>query len=228
MEVRPGRVLVTGSSSGIGAAIAARLLAEDWTVVGAARRPAGIAHPAYEEAIADLATAEGCAAAAARADGASAFVHAAGFMATAPLADLDPASGEAMWRLHVAAAERVAQALLPRMTEGGRVVLIGSRAAGGAPGRSQYAASKAALVAMARSWAREFVGAGVTVNVVAPAATATPMLDDPRRAGERPKLPPLGRYVRPEEVAAAVSFLLSREADAITGQTLTICGGASL
>ena len=228
MAARPGRVLVTGASSGIGAAIALRLLADGWTVVGASRRPAAISHPAYGEAIADLATAEGCAAAAAKAAGASAFVHAAGFMAAAGLSELDPASGEAMWRLHVGAAERLAQALAPRMTEGGRLVLIGSRAAAGAPGRSQYAATKAALIAMARSWAREFVAAGVTVNVVAPAATATPMLDDPRRAAEPPKLPPLGRYVRPEEVAAAVAFLLSPEAGAITGQTLTICGGASL
>ncbi len=81
---------------------------------------------------------------------------------------------------------------------------------------------------MARSWAAELAGRGITVNVVAPAATETPMLTDPQRAGVAPVLPPIGRYIRPEEVAAAVAFLLSREADAITGQTLTICGGASL
>jgi 3-oxoacyl-[acyl-carrier protein] reductase len=71
----------------------------------------------------------------------------------------------------------------------GRVVLVGSRVGGGMPGRSQYAASKAALVALARSWAAEVVAQGVTVNVVSPAATDTAMLADPARAGTRPGCP---------------------------------------
>ncbi len=144
------------------------------------------------------------------------------------LGQLADDGADGMWRLHVRAAEALAEALAPRMEAGGRIVLIGSRTAAGAPGRSRYAATKAALVAMARSWAAELAGRGITVNVVAPAATETPMLTDPQRAGVAPVLPPIGRYIRPEEVAAAVAFLLSREADAITGQTLTICGGASL
>jgi NAD(P)-dependent dehydrogenase (short-subunit alcohol dehydrogenase family) len=68
----------------------------------------------------------------------------------------------------------------------------------------------------------------VTVNVVSPAATATAMLDDPARAGSAPRLPPLGRYIQPAEVAELVSYLLSPAAAAITGQDITICGGASL
>jgi NAD(P)-dependent dehydrogenase (short-subunit alcohol dehydrogenase family) len=54
------------------------------------------------------------------------------------------------------------------------------------------------------------------------------MLDDPARAGSAPRLPPLGRYIQPAEVAELVSFLLSPAAAAITGQDITICGGASL
>ncbi|MBV8696989.1 MAG: SDR family oxidoreductase, partial [Bradyrhizobium sp.] len=92
----------------------------------------------------------------------------------------------------------------------------------------QYAASKAALVAMARSWAAELAPRGITVNVVAPAATETPMLNDPSRGDVPPKLPPIGRFIRPDEIAAAVGFLLSPEAGAITGQQLVICGGSSL
>ena len=66
------------------------------------------------------------------------------------------------------------------------------------------------------------------MNVVAPAATATPMLNDPARAGLAPKLPPLGRYIAPEEVAGLVGFLRGPHAGAITGQQLLICGGSSL
>ncbi len=107
-------------------------------------------------------------------------------------------------------------------------MLIGSRVAQGKAGRSQYAATKAALIALARSWAAESIAAGVTVNVVSPAATETAMLDDPARKSETPVLPPLGRLIRPEEIAALVSFLLSVQAGAITGQDIQVCGGSSL
>jgi NAD(P)-dependent dehydrogenase (short-subunit alcohol dehydrogenase family) len=143
------------------------------------------------------------------------------------LGSLDHDDGAAMWRLHVDVAARLADALAPRLPKGGRIVLIGSRTASGAAGRGQYAATKAALVALARSWAIELAPRGVTVNVVAPAATETPMLKDPTRANVAPKLPPIGRFIRPEEVAHAVAFLLSPEAAAITGQQLVICGGSS-
>ena len=126
--------------------------------------------------------------------------------------------------------DRQTDTLIPKMTEcgNGRVVLIGSRVAAGKAGRSQYAATKAALIALARSWAAEVAPRGVTVNVVSPAATATAMLDDPKRASEAPVLPPIGRLIQPEEVAALVSFLLSTHAAAITGQDIQICGGSSL
>jgi 3-oxoacyl-[acyl-carrier protein] reductase len=228
MMTSRSHALVTGTSSGIGGEIARRLLAEGWCVTGVARRDPGIVDNSYTHVIADLATSQGADAAAAAAKGVTAFVHAAGFMATGELGDLDAGASDRMWRLHVAAAERIANGLSRRLVAGGRIVLIGSRTASGAAGRSQYAATKAALVAIARSWAIELAGRGITVNVVAPAATETPMLADPARAGVPPKLPPIGRYIQPEEVAAAVSFLLSAEAAAITGQTLTICGGSSL
>jgi NAD(P)-dependent dehydrogenase (short-subunit alcohol dehydrogenase family) len=149
-------------------------------------------------------------------------------MRAAPLGELKPEVGEALWRLHVDAAFQLANRLAPRMPEGGRIVLLGSRAAGGAAGRSQYAAGKAALVAMARSWAAELVARGITVNVVAPAATDTPMLRDPARAGNQPKLPPIGRYIDAAEVAALVAFLLGPYGGAITGQQILVCGGSSL
>ena len=95
-------------------------------------------------------------------------------------------------------------------------------------GARENAASKAAIVSLARSWASEVVASGVTVNVISPAATDTPMLADPERAHEAPRLTPLGRLIHPDEVAALAAFVLSAEAAAITGQDIAICGGASL
>jgi 3-oxoacyl-[acyl-carrier protein] reductase len=63
---------------------------------------------------------------------------------------------------------------------------------------------------------------------VSPAATETAMLNDPARKSESPVLPPLGRLIRPEEIAAMVAYLLSPPAAAITGQNIQICGGSSL
>jgi len=219
--------LVTGASSGIGAAIVARLLDDGWRVTGISRRPGPLAHPAFEHLSLDLSQADAVTEAIANLD-ATALVHAAGVLKVGQLGALNHEDGAAMWRLHVEVAERLANALAPRLPQGGRIIFIGSRTASGAPGRGQYAATKAALVALARSWAIELAPRGVTVNVVAPAATETPMLKDPARANVAPRLPPIGRYVQPAEVASAVAFLLSPDAAAITGQQLVICGGSSL
>ncbi len=160
----------------------------------------------------------------------SAFIHAAGVLRVGRLGELDAMNGELMWRIHTQAAISLSNVLIPRMVENrqGRVVFIGSRVAQGMPGRSQYAATKAALIALARSWASEVASAGVTVNVVSPAATQTTMLSDPARATSMPRLPPLGRLIQPQEIAELVAFLLSPSAAAITGQDIAICGGASL
>ena len=222
-----GHAVVTGVSSGIGAAIAARLLRDGWSVTGLSRTSPGQHAPGFSHRAVDLldpsqlpAALEGLRP--------TALVHAAGLMRAGSLGALDAEAGRTLWRLHVEAASLLADQLAPRMPDGGRIVLIGSRTASGAAGRSQYAASKAALVAMARSWALELAPRGITANVVAPAATDTPMLHDPARSGMPPRLPPIGRFVRPEEVAAATAFLLGPEAGAITGQQIVICGGSSL
>jgi len=151
------RMVVTGASSGIGFAIAKQLLAEGHEVIGLSRSAPDLDHARFTWCAADLGDTAAIAGLAQRMGAVDGLVHAAGFMKTARLGELDEASGEAMWRLHVAAASALADALVPAMREGGRIVLIGSRVSGGAAGRSQYAAVKAAMVGMARSWAIELV-----------------------------------------------------------------------
>ena len=225
-----GRALVTGSSSGIGLAVARRLLDDGWQVLGFDIAAPAIEHPRFVATTVDLADDTALKAALADVGSLQAVVHAAGILRPASLGNLDAVHGEAMWRLHVQAATQLADALLPAMAQAGRgrMVLVGSRVARGVAGRSQYAATKAAVASLARSWAAEVVTRGVTVNVVAPAATQTAMLTDPARQGTPSRLPPIGRLIQPEEVAALVAYLLSPMAAAITGQEIQICGGTSL
>lgn len=222
--------VVTGSSSGIGLAVVQRLLSDGWRVKGFDVAPSAIEHVNFSPVRVDLCDGAAAETAARDALAATALVHAAGVLRVGSLQDLSPADGELMWRLHVDSVSRIASLLLPAMAAArrGRVVLIGSRVARGIAGRSQYAATKAALVSLARSWAAEVVASGVTVNVVSPAATQTAMLEDPARFNTAPKVPPLGRLIQPGEVASLVGYLLSPAAAAITGQEIQICGGASL
>lgn len=219
------RALVTGASSGIGAAIVARLLVEGWQVTGLCRSSpvAEVLHLPV-----DLADSTATRNALAGLGPFDAVIHAAGLLRVGRHDAMDLAEGAAMWRLHVEVAAELIRALAPQMPDQGRIVLIGSRVAQGAAGRSLYAASKAALVGLARSVAAELAPQRITVNVVAPGATDTPMLRDPARQAEPPKTPPMGRLIQPEEVAGTVAFLLSDAARSITGQQIVICGGGSL
>ncbi|MBX8576334.1 SDR family NAD(P)-dependent oxidoreductase [Pseudomonas cichorii] len=221
-------VLVTGASSGIGQAIVVRLLEQGLRVTGLSRRAPDLQHPNFTWIECDLNDFSALDRALEQTPQIDALVHAAGFMRTAPLGQLNDADGQAMWHLHVAAASHMVNALYPRLASGSRLVMIGSRTMQGAAGRSQYAATKAALQGMVRSWAIELAPRGITVNLIAPGATETPMLLDPARSATPPNKPPLGRFVQPQEIAGLTAFLLGPDAGAITGQSLVVCGGASL
>ena len=219
--------VVTGCSSGIGEAIATRLLLEGWNVTGLSRREADLG-PGFDWLHADLSNPRSLAAVVADVGPAHALVHAAGLQRTAVLGELDADALAGMFAVHVAAAEALANAVVPRMPDGGRVLLIGSRTSTGFPGKSQYAATKAALLGMGRSWAQELAPRAITVNVLSPGPTDTPMLADPGRSATPPVMPPLGALVDPEDVAALAGFLLGPHGKSITGQNYVVCGGASL
>ena len=113
----------------------------------------------------------------------------------------------------------------------GRVIMVSSVGAFiGSAGQANYAASKAGLVGMARSMAREVASRSITVNVVAPGLVETNMLaalGEDRRSEFQGQVP-LGRVARPEEIAEAVGFLASPEAAYITGVVLPVDGGLAM
>jgi len=224
--------VVTGASSGIGLAIAHDLVGAGWRVLGLSRSRGALSDAAtwVQCDLADVISADEAVRAVrgTATGGVDAIVHAAGLQYSAGVGDLRPEQGERMWAVHVRGAELVVGGLIGVLGDEGRVVLVGSRTMTGVPGKSQYAATKAALVAMARAWASELAPRRITVNVVAPGPTRTAMLDDPNRASVPPVVPPLGRLVEPSEVAALTRFLLEPTGAMVTGQTIVMCGGTSL
>lgn len=115
----------------------------------------------------------------------------------------------------------------------GKIINIGSRASLGKQDRTVYSACKAGLIGMTRTWALEMAPYNINVNNVAPGPITTELFTDANPAGS-PKTEailrsvPLGRMGQAEDVANAVAFLASDEADYITGQTLFVCGGLSI
>ena len=230
--------LVTGASGGIGRAIAEAMLAAGHRVVSLDRRLPDWSHARLEPVVVDLfdpkATADAAADVAARHD-VSHVVHNAGVIRPNPIEQTTVEDIAALSQLHLGAALTLIQAVLPGMKQRhfGRIVLIASRAALGLATRTAYAATKSGMFGMARTWALETAPHGITVNLVAPGPIETDMFHEMIPQGS-PKVDqlarsiPVGRIGQPNDVARAVMFFASKEADFITGQALYVCGGASI
>lgn len=232
------RALVTGGSAGIGLAICHAFLDAGYKVVSLDRQPSTLHHPELSTIIVDLsdATATAQAAREATCEPVTTMVHNAGTIRPAILEHATVNDIETLSRLHLGAALVLAQATLPAMRAGhfGRIVLIASRAALGLATRTAYAATKAGLIGMARTWALELGPDGITVNAVAPGPIAgTAMFHDVLPPGDAridalANAIPLRRLGQPDDVARAVLFLADPTSGFITGQTLFVCGGTSI
>jgi len=230
--------LVTGGSAGIGEAVCEALLAQGVDVTAVGLEAPALGHPRLASFVVDLSVPEETAALASEIAHAGRFdilVNNAGVVRNTLLGDVDEAEYALMMNLHVRSAILLAQACLPHMkAQGfGRIVNVASRAIVGLAGRTVYGASKAALVAMTRTWAMELGQFGITVNAVSPGPTVTPMLtrdipEGSERAAALAASLPVRRLGRPDDVARAVMFFADPANDWITGQNLFVCGGGSL
>lgn len=160
------------------------------------------------------------------------LVNNAGMVSRASEWDLDPAEWDRLHAVNVRAVFFLSRAAARSMRErgAGSIINVSSIAGqhGGVAGSPAYASSKAAVIGITRSLARRFAPIGVRVNCIAPADIETDMTASwpPELRDRLNALTPLGRFGSVEEVAGAVTFLASNEASFITGQTLSINGGA--
>ncbi len=233
------RAIVTGGSTGIGVAICRALLDQGYEVISLSRREAALKSARLRSIQVDLSDTEATrqvVAELASQTPATTIVHNAGAILEKPLEQVVMADLDLLMHLHVGAPVSLVQANLTAMREDGfgRIVLISSRAVLGLAKRTAYAATKAGMIGLARTWALELGPAGITANVVAPGPIEdTEMFDgvvpqgSPRRDAIAQSLP-VRRLGRPDDVARAVTFLTDPGAGFITGQTLYVCGGASV
>jgi len=230
--------VVTGGSTGIGAEICRQMLAAGYEVVSMARRDPDWKHQRLHSINVDLLDAQATAQAAtelAQQFEVSHLVHNAGVIWPNLLPDVKLDELHGLTQLHLGACITLAQAVLPAMQrkQFGRIVLLSSRGALGLQTRTAYSATKAGMVGMARTWALELAPHGITVNVVAPGPIKTDMFhevvpDGSEREAKVAAGIPVGRVGRADDVARAVMFFSDPANTFITGQTLYVCGGASV
>jgi 3-oxoacyl-[acyl-carrier protein] reductase len=134
------------------------------------------------------------------------------------------------YEINLIAVATLSQEVAKTMPKGGRIVNIASRAYLGAKNHPHYVASKAALVGYTRASAMELASRGILVNAIAPGLIDTPLLRalTPERLAQQLALQPTGQAGKPEDIAQAVSFLVSPQTSFITGQVLFVDGGKSL
>jgi 2-hydroxycyclohexanecarboxyl-CoA dehydrogenase len=225
------RALVTGGAGGIGSAIADALRAAGHTVVTADLNGADVRM--------DVTDPQSVGAAIAEAGQVDILVNSAGWDELKPFLETDEDFWDRVIEINYKGCLRTTKAVLPGMIERGwgRIVNIASDAGRvGSSGESVYAGAKGAVIAFGKTIAREVATNGITVNIVCPGPTRTPLLEGMAGEDERgakliaalERAVPMKRLGEPEDVAGAVVFLASDEASFITGQTLSVSGGLTM
>ena len=240
--------VITGAASGIGRATALRLGEEgarvgilDLDGEGAERtaasiREAGGQAVAYTVDITDLAAVQEAVESFRRELGPiRALVNNAGYDLAANFLDTGPEHWRRIIDINLYGPLNVTKAVLPGMVEHaeGRVVSIASDAGRvGSSGESVYAACKGGIVAFSKSVAREVARLGITLNVVSPGPSDTPLFANFDKTGKLAqaleRAIPMRRLGRPEDYPGLVAFLLSDDAAFITGQTISVSGGLTM
>ena len=213
------RVLITGAAAGIGRAIADRCRADGYEVIGIDRDGDGLR--------ADLSLPEATAAAleeALRGGPITRLVNNVGIVRPGPIEEQSLDDLEIAVSLNIRCALQCLQAVLPGMKAAhfGRVVNISSRAALGKERRTVYAATKSALIGMAKVWALELGGHGITANAIGPGPIRTELFDaanppDSPRTRAIIEAIPVGRIGAPADVANAVAFLIKAKTTWVAG-----------
>lgn len=243
--------IVTGGATGIGAAVTRALAGRGATVFMLGRRQGELLELQAElerkkqrvfacrADITSPGSLDDCVAAIEKDTGRIDYVvHNAGAYLKSPLEEMEEADWDRLFDTNVKGIFLLTRRLLPLMRDaGGSIVTIGSTLAWQtAPGATAYAASKAAVVALTRSMAREFSAMKIRVNCICPGIVDTPihdpylgdLRDRPKFVKRVSEMIPLGRIGSPGDIAAATLFLLGEEAAWITGDVMTVDGGMSL
>ena len=236
--------LITGAAQGIGHAVAEAFLREGATVVATDlqedRLKAAFAGRGVRTARMDVTDADAVNAVAAAHRDVNVLVNCAGWVANGTILDSDPADLERSFRINVLSMTHTIRAFLPGMRErrDGSIVNIASVVSSvmPAPNRFAYGTSKAAVIGLTLSVARDFIGDGIRCNAVSPGTVDSPSLADRLRAtGDEAAAraafisrQPMGRLGTPQEIAEVAVMLASDEARFMTGANLVIDGGMSL